>query len=173
LPPPPDKAEYHHIDLRGLQVSQVKSFGGEHLCVQILEKLRLEDCFRALGMSGEQARRALLAIAARALFCISGHKTAQILTMNSELGACYGQDHPITHKQLYQTGDQLYEHKEQIDRFLYRRITHLFDINDKLVIFDISNTYFETDKAGSRLARYARSKEKRHDCRVVVFTVVI
>jgi len=172
LPPKREQADYHQVDIRGMELVDVKSFGGEHLCRQVLEKLRLEDCFRSLGMSGGQARRGLLAIAARALFSSSEHKTARILTMNSELGACYGQK-PLTHKQLYQIGDQLYEHKEQIDRFLYRRITDLFDINDKLVIFDLSNTYFETGKAGSRLARYPRSKERRNDCPVVVFTGVI
>jgi len=155
-----------------MELAHVKSFGGEHLCRQILDKLGLEECLRSVGMNRKQARQSLLAIAARALFCSSEHKTAQILRMNSELGACYGQE-PLTHKQLYQIGDQLYEHKEQIDQFLYRRLTDLFDINDKLVIFDLSNTYFETGKPGSRLARYGRSKERRNDAPVVVFTGVI
>ncbi len=173
LPPQPDKAEFHNIDICGLEVGDVKSFGAEHLCRQILDKLKLEACFRSLGMTREQARKALIAIAARAIFSSSEHKTAQILNMNSELAACYGEDNPFTHKQLYQIGDQVFEHKEKIDQFLYQRITHMFDLQDKLVIFDISNTYFETNKAGSELARYGRSKEKRNDCPVVVFTGVI
>jgi len=49
----------------------------------------------------------------------------------------------------------------------------LFNLEDKLVIFDISNTYFETRKANSKLAKYGRSKEKRSDCPLVVFTGVI
>jgi len=49
----------------------------------------------------------------------------------------------------------------------------MFDLEDKLVIFDISNTYFETRKSGSKLAKYGRSKEKRSDCPLVVFTGVI
>ena len=93
--------------------------------------------------------------------------------MNSELVACYGYEKKITHKQLYTISDLLYTHKPQIDKFLYGRITDMFDINDKLVIFDISNTYFETHKAKSRIAKYGRSKEKRNDCPLVVFTGVI
>jgi len=49
----------------------------------------------------------------------------------------------------------------------------MFDINDKLVIFDLSNTYFETRKAQSKIAKYGRSKEKRSDCPLVVFSGVI
>ena len=49
----------------------------------------------------------------------------------------------------------------------------MFGLDDKLVIFDISNTYFETGKRNSKLAKYGRSKEKRSDCPLVVFTGVI
>lgn len=93
--------------------------------------------------------------------------------MNSELAACFNYQLPITHKQLYAVSDQLFAHKDKIDKFLYDRITGLFDITDKLVIFDISNTYFETGKRNSKLADYGRSKEKRSDCPLVVFTGVI
>lgn len=173
LPPEPQKAEYHSVDLLGLEVSDVKSFGAEHLCHQVLDKLKLEECLRSLGMDREQARKCLIAIAARAIFSSSEHKTAQILNMNSELPACYGHDAAFTHKQLYHISDELSKHKQEIDRFLYQRITDMFDIRDKLVIFDISNTYFETSKTDSNLAKYGRSKEKRNDCPVVVFTGVI
>lgn len=173
IPPAPDKAEFHTIDIEGLEVSDVKTFGAEHLCKQVLDKLQLTQCFTGLGMSAEQADKALISIASRALFSASEHKTAQLLETNSELLNCFRHDGPVTHKQLYAASDVLYAHKDEIDRFLYQRITDLFDLQDKLVIFDISNTYFETRKAGSAIARYGRSKEKRNDCPLVVFTGVI
>ncbi len=37
----------------------------------------------------------------------------------------------------------------------------MFELNDKLVIFDISNTYFETTKRKSKLAKHGRRKAKR------------
>jgi hypothetical protein len=49
----------------------------------------------------------------------------------------------------------------------------MFSFKDSLVIFDISNTYFETGKHQSKKAKYGRSKEKRSDCPLVVFTAVI
>ena len=173
VPPAPDKAEYHNIDIKGLEVSDVKSFGAEHLCKQVLDKLALKDCLTAVGMSKQQADKALIAIAARAIFTSSELKTSQILEINSELKNCFHYTDPITHKQLYNISDKLYSHKDKIDSFLYNHISGLFDIDDKLVIFDISNTYFETGKPNSTLAKYGRSKEKRNDCPLVVFTGVI
>jgi transposase len=173
IPPAAQNADFHKIDIKGLEVKQVRSFGAEYLCKQVLDKLNLKTCFRNLGMNRADTNKALISIIARAVFCSSEHKTAQILEMNSELAACYNYDQPITHKQLYKTADTLFKYKEQIDTFIYERVSSMFDITDKLVIFDISNTYFETRKAGSKLAKHGRSKEKRNDCPLVVFTGVI
>lgn len=173
IPPAPKKAEFHTIDIKGLEVSDVKTFGAEHLCKQVLDKLELKTFFKSCAMTDDQVRKALISIAARAIFSASEHKTAQILQTSSELPACYKYDKVITHRHLYAISDKLFEHKEQIDKFLYNRIGEMFEIKDKLVIFDISNTYFESRKANSKIARYGRSKEKRSDCPVVVFTGVI
>ena len=173
IPPPPAKAEFHNIDIKGLDIEGLKEFGAENICKQVLDKLHLRECFKSLGMTGGQTQKSLISIAARAIYCESEHKTSQILEMNSELTACYGYEKKITNKQLYAISDLLYAHKSHIDKHLYSRITDMFDIKDKLVIFDISNTYFETRKAQSKIAKYGKSKEKRNDCPLVVFTGVI
>lgn len=173
IPPAPKKAEFHNIDIKTLEVKDVKSFGPEHLCKQVLDKLQLKECFASAGMDSQQINKALISIAARAIYAESEHKTAQILHTNSELPLCFGYDQPITHKHLYAASDMLYKHKEQIDKHIYERVTDMFSLNDKLVIFDITNTYFETRKSNSKIAKHGRSKEKRSDCPLVVFTGVI
>ena len=173
IPPAPAQAEYHNIDIKSLGVADVKTFGAEHLCRQVLGKLQLQDCFLGLGMTEKQSNKALLSIAGRAIFSSSEYKTAQLLRTNSALQECYGIEQPITHKQLYAVTDTLFANKERIDTFLYDRISSLFDLEDKLVIFDISNTYFEGRKTGSEMAKHGRSKEKRSDRPLVVFTGVI
>ena len=173
IPPAPSKAEFHNIDIKGLKINDVKTFGAENLCQQVLDKLELKQCFTSLGMNDLQANKSLVSIAARAIFSSSEHKTAQYLENNSELQHCYNIEAKITHKQLYAISDVLYTHSDKIDAFLYNRLTTMFNLDDKLVIFDISNTYFETRKPGSKIAKYGRSKEKRSDCPIVVFTGVI
>lgn len=173
IPPAPQRAEFHKVDLLGMEAEDAKEFGTEHLCKQVLDKLHLAEFFKSLGMSDNQRDKALISIAAKAIYSSSEHKTAQILALTSELPSCYGYDQKITHKQLYSISDLLYKHKSQIDKFLYTRVTDMFDIRDKLVIFDISNTYFETRKDHSSIAKFGRSKEKRNDCPLVVFTGVI
>ena len=173
IPPPPKVSEFHNIDIKGLEVENVKEFGTEYLCTQMLDKLGLGDYFTTLGMSDEQTKKALISIVSKAIYSASEYKTSQIIEMNSELSSLYNYEKSISHKQLYTISDLLYKHKSSIDKYLYNRITDMFDIKDKLVIFDLSNTYFETRKDQSKIAKYGRSKEKRSDCPLVVFSGVI
>ena len=173
LPQNSDNIDYEEVDVKNMQVNEVRLYGAENLCKQVLSKLQLKECLMGLGMSSEQATKAMICVVSRAIYSSSEHKTAQILDMNSELGAIYNYNDIITHKQLYSVSDSLLGHKKDIDEFLYNRITDMFDLEDKLVIFDISNTYFETSKRTSKLAKHGRSKEKRNDCPVVVFTGVV
>jgi len=174
LPPEARKAEYEQVDVAMVGCSEGRTFGCEHLCSQVLQKLGLGDYLKKLEWSPDDRKMALISIAARAIFSASEYKTAQYLTDNSDLLSCLSYDDTgVSHKQLYRIADKLYEEKENINQYLYGRISHMFNLDDKLVIFDLSNTYFESRKEHSKLAQYGRSKEKRNDCKQVVFTGVI
>jgi transposase len=173
IPPQPQKAEFHNVDIKGLEVQDCREFGAEHLSKQILDKLDLDKLFRIMGLSSESRKLAHISIAARAIYGESEYKTSQILAMNSELAQLYKYNDNISHKHLYDIADILYDNKEKIEDYIYARVCNLFNFDDKIVIFDISNTYFATTKRNSKIAKHARSKEKRHDCPLVVFTGVI
>lgn len=174
IPPAAPKADYHKVDLSTLSFKDVKSFGIENLCHQMMQKLDLEPCLARLNWKKEDIDKAIIAICARAIFACSEHKTAQYLSDNSELTSLFSKEtYQLTHRHLYSIADKLYAHKETIDNHLYNHVCQWFNLDDKLLIFDISNTYFESPKRGSKLAGYGRNKEKRTDCKMVVFTGVI
>jgi len=174
IPTVENKAKMESVDLDSLEVEEVKTFGPEHLCIQIMKRLDLASCLDQQGFTDKQARLAQVSIIARAIFTASEHKTAQILNYSSELQNMLGfQDEPISHYSLYKIADQLYDNRVNIDKFLYNRITNMFNLKDTLVIYDLSNTYFEGRKSTSELAKHGRSKEKRNDCKQVVFTGII
>lgn len=47
------------------------------------------------------------------------------------------------------------------------------NLEDKIILYDLTNTYFEGEKRNSQLARFGRSKEKRPDAKLVVLALVI
>ena len=174
VPPVGKKIQMENIDISSIGIEDSRTFGGEHLCSQIAEKLGLQPCFVSLGFSKKESALAHISIISRALFKASEYKTSMFLDKNSELQRIHGQeDKRITHYKLYKIADKLYDNKDFIDDFMYSRFIDLFDIKDTLVIYDLSNTYFEGRKASSKLARFGKNKEKRNDCKQVVFTGVI
>ena len=55
---------------------------------------------------------------------------------------------------------------------LSTKTNELFDLQDKIYLYDLTNTYFEGRKMNSKLANFGRSKEKRSDCKLVVLALV-
>jgi transposase len=174
IPPVREKAQMEAVDLSSLAVEDARTFGGEHLCTQVLKRLELSGCLGSVGFNEREINLASIAIIGRALFTASEYKTASFLEINSELQRMHGHDgQKISHYSLYKIADKLYDKKEIIDKHLYKTVKDLFNLNDTLVIYDLSNTYFEGRKASSQLAQFGKNKEKRNDCKQVVFTGVI
>ena len=46
-------------------------------------------------------------------------------------------------------------------------------MQDKIILYDLTNTYFEGRKVRSKLAKFGRSKEKRNDARQIVMALVV
>lgn len=174
IPPVESQSQLETIDPGSIDIENSKTFGGEHLCSQVMTLLNLDSCFKSLNFSNKENKLAHISIIARALFSSSEYKTTQYLRDNSGLCGLHNTAaEEISHRDLYAIADKLYKHKDPIDKFLYNRIVDLFGIKDSLVIYDLSNTYFEGRKASSKIAKYGKNKEKRNDCKQVVFTGVI
>jgi len=79
----------------------------------------------------------------------------------------------VTKDKLYQSALSLYALKDELEKHLSIRTNELFDIEDKIMLYDLTNTYFEGEKRNSKLAKFGRSKEKRNDARLVVLALVV
>jgi transposase len=78
----------------------------------------------------------------------------------------------LTKDKLYKSSLDLYRHKDDIEKHLSHRTNELFDLEDKIILYDLTNTYFEGTKTGSKVANFGRSKEKRSDAKLVVLALV-
>ena len=74
---------------------------------------------------------------------------------------------------LYKSALDLYKAKDALEKHLSNRTNELFDLEDKIILYDLTNTYFEGEKRNSSLAKHGRSKEKRSDSKLVVLALVV
>ncbi len=162
------------IDADTLRHSNVREIGAEWICHQTLEELGINNVLTEAGFTEEQIQLALTQIVSRAVYPGSELKTTSWIKENSAIGELTGQDcQKITKDKLYESALRLYGVKDQLEQHLSRKTNELFDISDKIVLYDLTNTYFEGQYSGSELAKYGRSKEKRQDAKLVVLALVV
>jgi len=74
---------------------------------------------------------------------------------------------------LYRTSDQLLSVREGIEERLSERERSLYQLGEKILLYDLTNTYLEGSAHESPLAQRARSKEKRSDCPLLTLALVV
>ena len=148
--------------------------GTERLCHDAWEKLQLSQLLRNQGWNNEDIQLACTQIISRAAYPASELETARWIQENSAICTLSGYDkESVTKDKLYQSALRLFDAKDAIDLHLSSRTNDLFDLRDRIILYDLTNTYFEGEKRSSRLARFGRSKEKRGDARLVVLALVV
>ena len=162
------------IDLNSIRNKDVKEIGAEWLSYQATEQLHLRLFLERQGWSNDDINLAQTHIISRAVYPASENETVRWIKQNSAICEVTGFDiEKVTKDRLYQISKKLYTLKDSIEQHLSLRTNELFDIEDKIVLYDLTNTYFEGRKQGSDLAKFGRSKEKRSDAKLVVLALVI
>lgn len=162
------------VDADSLRHSNVREIGSEWICHQTFEELGIGGALAEAGFSEEQVQLAATQIISRAVYPASELKTASWIRDNSAVGELTGYDiEKITKDKLYESALRLYQVKDRLEQHLSHKTNELFDISDKIVLYDLTNTYFEGQYKHSEIARYGRSKEKRNDARLVVLALVV
>ena len=162
------------IDINSIRNKDVREIGAEWLSYQAMHQLQIAPFLENLGWSEDQVRLAQTHIISRAVYPASEFETMRWIRENSAVCEVTGYNiEHVTKDRLYAITKKLYAEKEALEQHLSVRTNELFDIEDKIILYDLTNTYFEGRKQGSKLARFGRSKEKRTDARLVVLGMVI
>jgi len=166
--------DLHLIDINSIRNKDVREVGTEWMLQQSMQQLHIASFLEQQGWCGDDIRLAQSHIIARAAYPASELETARWMKDNSSVCEVTGYDiNKITKDQLYRISKKLYAEKEALEQHLSLRTNELFDIEDKIMLYDLTNTYFEGRKEGSQLAKFGRSKEKRGDAKLVVLALVV
>lgn len=172
--PPKNGRDLHLIDINSIRNKDVREIGAEWLSFQAMQQLQMAGFLEGQGWGGDDIRLAQSHIIARAVYPASELATARWMRENSSVCEVTGYDiEKVTKDQLYRISKKLYAEKGAMEQHLSMRTNELFDIEDKIMLYDLTNTYFEGRKEGSQLAKFGRSKEKRNDAKLVVLALVV
>lgn len=93
---------------------------------------------------------------------------------HSALGDLLGEDEGVVQSDtLYRCLDKLLAHKRPFFSYLRSRWQDLFGVRFKVLLYDLTSTYFESDPPGYGKRQFGYSRDKRFDCVQVVRALIV
>ena len=166
--------EARKVDIDTIVHTNVREIGAEWICYNTWNKLKLTEFLQLKGWDEAEIKLAATQVISRAVYPASELKTSSWIKENSAVCEVTGYDmEQITKDKLYNSALKLYGVKDDLEKHLSQRTNEIFELNDKIILYDLTNTYFEGRKLHSSLAQFGRSKEKRKDAKLVVLAMVV
>jgi transposase len=165
---------YETIDVNSLSDSKCRTVGAEYVGLATFNKLGLDRLFSQLGFSNQQVALAALAIVGKLVYPGSEQRTRRWARHLSAIDELLTTDFSnLSNNVLYRMSDLLLSHQELIEQHLAQRERDLFSLEEKIILYDLTNTYFEGQAKGNSKAKHGRSKDKRNDCPLLTLGLVI
>ena len=175
---PPGPPEWATVDVKGLRVERLRSFGDVYLGLALWRRLRLDSFFNGAMQEGREeiswATVACLLTLARFCAPSSELQIADFWYGKTALDDLLGvASEKVNDDRLYRGLDALLPHKDGLFRHLQKMYGELFGTTFDLLLYDITSTYFEGQCEANPQARRGYSRDSRPDCKQVCIALVV
>ncbi len=161
------------VKTSGVKCQDLRKAGPLHVGHQMWQRLQMEAVLKAVGISAP------------------ARKLTEVMTLNRLVSPCselamvgwsrreavndvLGVDaEQLNEDKFYRNMDKLHGHRMEVERELYAREKSLFNLEGSLVLYDLTNTYFEGQAARNPKAMRGHSKEMRTDCKLVAMGLML
>ena len=168
------ESRYETVDVHTLCHCDGRTVGAEHIALSQLRQLGFFDILDECSFTEREQQYAAAQICGRMVHPDSERETARWLRETSGVDELLGTDFThISDRPLHRVADRLLEKKDSIEKCLSANTRDLFSLDDRLILYDLTNSYFESPKSNSAIAGYAKSKEKRMDCPLITLALVV
>ena len=169
-----ESPDYHTVDVDTMDHHDVRSVGAEHVIYETMKKLGLPDLFDTLGFN-RPALDAVIGVIAAKLVNPSSERAAHIWLQNrSAIDDLLETDFKtLSQDRVYTAADMLLKNKKTIEDHLRSKESSLFDLTERIILYDLTNTFFEGSGKYNDKAHFGNSKEKRSDCLLVTLGLVL
>lgn len=163
------------VDVNTIKHTDARDVGAEWICLQAIRELEIDRFLARKGWTEHKIDTALAHLITRTVYTPSELKSMRIMADNSAVCELVSGNNTWQpgFRDVYKVAPSLYELKDELEDHLCRRTDSLFNVSNRLVLFDLTNFYFEGRKDGSAKAKFGRSKEKRSDCKLLVLALCI
>ena len=170
--------QWVEVDVQGMRVERVRSFGGVWLALKLWSTLQLDRLLNAcLPERREEIRWGLIGciLTVARLDCPGSELAIESRWYESTaLADLLGVPaDKINTDRLYRGMDLLLELKDAIEQHLRDRYKTLFDTEFDILLYDVTSSYFEGLSEANALAARGYSRDHRPDCKQVCIALVV
>ena len=166
------------VRLKAIRIERSRRFGDVYLALALWRGMGLEAvCERLLAAGQERiAWSKMAAILGAARFCEPSSELHIAEDWYRRTALCdlmqLG-DEAVNKDRLYRGLDHLLAHKAAIEAHLSKRCGELFAIQNEVLLYDVTSTYFEGQAEANPQARRGYSRDHRPDCKQVCIALVV
>lgn len=158
-----EQPDYERIDTNSVSVSDARTVGMEHIVIEQLKDYDFDNILISEGFDDKQIGYAKVLITGRLAHPASERETARWANENSSIQELMSSEQRIYDNALHRTALELWEKRVGIERKLSGAAREKFSLKETIVLYDLTNTYFEGTKKDSAIAKPGLSKERRND----------
>src|SRR6202166_4011131 len=166
------------VRLKGIRIEGPRQFGVVYLALALGRGTGLEAlCERLLPIGKERiawSKMAAVLVAAR--FCEPSSELHIAEDWYRRTALCdllQLKDEEVNKDRLYRGLDRLLAHKAALETHLSERCGELFAIQNEVLLYDVTSTYFEGQAAANPQAQRGYSRDHRPDCKQVCIAQVV
>ena len=166
------------VRLKGIRVERSRQFGDVYLALALWRGMGLEElCERLLATGKERiawAKMAAVLVAAR--FCEPSselHIAEDWYRRTALADLLQLGDEDVNKDRLYRGLDHLLMHKSALEAHLSQRNGELFAVQNEVLLYDVTSTYFEGQAEANQQAQRGYSRDHRPDCKQVCIALVV
>jgi transposase len=166
------------VRLKGIRIERSRQFGDVYLALALWRGMGLEDLCERLLPGGKErvawAKIAVVLVAAR--FCEPSSELHIAEDWYRRTALCdllqLG-DEVVNKDRLYRGLDHLLAHKAALEAHLSQRCGELFSVQNEVLLYDVTSTYFEGLAEANPQAQRGYSRDHRPDCKQVCIALVV
>lgn len=161
------------IDTEEFSMSEAREAGPVHVGHQMWEKLQISEVLKQAGLNEKACLLTELMTVNRLVEPSSELATVEWVSRTA-LPDILGEEVAIeSPTALYRNMDRLHPQRAKIEAALAEKERTLFNLDDTVLLYDLTSTYFEGQSLKIEKAMHGYSRDHRPDCKQVVIGLVV
>jgi hypothetical protein len=166
-------ADYQSVDVNSVSSSDARKIGAEHVVLAQMREYKFDKMLTQLGFTANQINYAKILIAGRLVHPSSERETARWANEDTAILELLQSSINVYDTALHRTAVLLWKQHDKIEQRLSQAAREIFGLKETIILYDLTNTYFEGSKKGSKIAKHAKSKDKRDDRPVITLALTL